>query len=495
MVAQLVKITLYGGAREIGGNKIFLGSGNEQIFMDFGKSYSRWTEYYESPYLLPKSTAELIQTGLLPYPTGELKNLYTVYGRGKESSIEDEKEPQVKACIFSHAHGDHLLYMATLNRRIIMHMGETVRAIQRAYQEHGRMATCEDYLAGFKDGENIFTFRSGRKLALDNFTIYPYAVDHSVPGAYGFIGEVENLRFVYTGDFRWHGPAKELTSRFLSKVEEHQPIDYLICEGTCLTEPKGRSREALKTEDEVKQGISKVLRQYKGLAVANISSIDTDRINTIFEVAQSPDVNRKVAITLKIAAILARLKEQGIKNFPRLSEIYVYDVERKKPDLWQQYFLDGVRDVGRHVGEIEYKYGSFFKGALTSQDIIENSGDYILITAFYSLTELRELFELNNYQPFEGGVYLMSTSEPFNEELEIEFGRLRRWIRLTGLSYEHRHCSGHAHPEDIERLVRWIKPRKGVIPIHTENPEAFRRMLPEGSKPMMLERDKQYWIK
>jgi ribonuclease J len=95
---------------------------------------------------------------------------------------------------------------------------------------------------------------------------------------------------------------------------------------------------------------------------------------------------------------------------------------------------------------------------------------------------LRELFEENNYNKFEDNVYLMSTSEPFSEELEIEFRRLSNWINLVGLKYEYSHCSWHAHKEDLMRIVNDINPQKGIIPLHTTNPLAFRNIIPKETR-------------
>ncbi len=477
MITPLFFVTLYGGVDEVGGNKVLLSSGSNRIFLDFGKTYARWTEYYETPFLKPNSIRELIQTGIIPAPKNEIDNLYTSCEKGSGLSVDDEKEPKIDTCIYSHVHGDHLGYMSLLNRKITMYMGEATRTIQKAYKEHGRTKTFETNLEGFDDGRNVVTFRTGDTLEFGDFKIYPISVDHSVPGAYGFIIETDKARIVYTGDLRRHGPAKELTDNFLKKIDEFKPIDFLICEGTSLCKPAKETRKTFGTENDVKNHVFNVIKNCKGLLVVNISSIDTDRINTFFEVANHESVNRQIAISLKIASTLSRLKNKRIKNFPQLSETSVYCIERSRPDRWQTHFLAGAAHSKECTGEVEHAYGSSFKCALTAEDIVKNPQDYILLTAFYSLSELRELFEENNYTKFEDGAYIMSTSEPFSEELEIEFRRLSNWIKLIGLNYEYSHCSGHAHKEDLTQIVNYISPKKGIIPLHTTNPLAFRKLI------------------
>ena len=38
------------------------------------------------------------------------------------------------------------------------------------------------------------------------------------------------------------------------------------------------------------------------------------------------------------------------------------------------------------------------------------------------------------------------------------------------------HTSGHATGSDIKKMILTVKPQKHIIPIHTENPEAFEQL-------------------
>jgi hypothetical protein len=55
----MLKLTFYGGVREIGGNKIFLEDDNGKLFLDFGYPYSKYRAYYEE-YLKPRAGAGLL---------------------------------------------------------------------------------------------------------------------------------------------------------------------------------------------------------------------------------------------------------------------------------------------------------------------------------------------------------------------------------------------------------------------------------------------------
>jgi ribonuclease J len=43
------------------------------------------------------------------------------------------------------------------------------------------------------------------------------------------------------------------------------------------------------------------------------------------------------------------------------------------------------------------------------------------------------------------------------------------------------HTSGHATAEDIAELYRVVRPKEGLIPIHTEAPEEFKALIPDGN--------------
>lgn len=82
------------------------------------------------------------------------------------------------------------------------------------------------------------------------------------------------------------------------------------------------------------------------------------------------------------------------------------------------------------------------------------------------------------------GTYIYSSSEAFDEEMLIDYQRVRSWIdffgfRLYGNLGRDReksgfHASGHIHGPGIEELVTTIRPEI-LIPVHTQEPDFFRQ--------------------
>jgi len=52
---------------------------------------------------------------------------------------------------------------------------------------------------------------------------------------------------------------------------------------------------------------------------------------------------------------------------------------------------------------------------------------------------------------------------------------------LAPYPYRVLHTSGHASSEDIKALYATVNPKYGLIPIHTEAPEAFEELLSDGT--------------
>ena len=68
------------------------------------------------------------------------------------------------------------------------------------------------------------------------------------------------------------------------------------------------------------------------------------------------------------------------------------------------------------------------------------------------------------------GGYIQKNNPAYDKKL----GRLyHSW--KTG-RIENLHTSGHATAEDIKQMILTVKPQKYIIPIHTENPEAFEKL-------------------
>jgi len=444
LVKLNTSLTFYGGVNEIGGNKILLQDKGKKIFLDFGMSFALKKQFYSPPFLSPRSEKSLQELEILP----KLEGVYI-----------NEETPEVDAVFLSHAHMDHSAYISFINREIPVHCGETTKIILQALSEI-RRADLEFNVEGIK----FKSFRTGKTIAIDGLEIEPIHVDHSVPGAYGFIIHTSNGAVVYTGDFRGHGTKPEMTSDFVEKAKEARPV-------AVITEATNMTGASVSSEEEVKNKLNDIVKQANGLVLADFAYADIDRLNSFYRTAKKN--GRCLAVSLKQAYILNALREDKHLKIPNLNgeSILIFRKSKKTYRKWEKQIMKEYHDKIVDVFEVS-----------------KQQCKVVLAMSFYDLEELVEI------KPRPGSCYILSASEPFNEEMEIDFERLVNWLRHYGLPQYHVHVSGHIMPLQLKKILKEINADK-IFPIHTENADLFAKFIDDlKSKTVLVEKGREYTV-
>lgn len=436
-----MRATVFGGACEIGGNQILLEGRETKILLDFGRNFARESKYFAEPFLTARKPEQLFELGLLP----NLPGLYPW----------DERVPEVSAVLLSHAHLDHMDYVRFIKREIPLYTGEGTWRIMLA-REITSSRWAKYRLAEFREGTGPLhqcyqselqvkpeqVFRTGRRVQIGEFEIRPIHVDHSVPAAYGFVIDGPDGRVVYTGDLRFHGPRGEMSEEFLRAAGEP---DLFIMEGTNVLESKPSS------EEEVEEKVRKILGQARGLVAASFSSVDVDRMRTFFNAAR--EAGRRFVLSMRQAALLEFLRpevEASIIELPFMlgnPQVEIFSRGKEKPYKWEQKLI------------AQY-------GTVDSQWVSEHQQEVLLFATYYDMLELLAT------KPKPGSVFIYSESEPWDEEGEIEFGKLENWLEFLGMPMFQVHASGHASSLELRDMIEELKPKK-VVMVHCERPELF----------------------
>ena len=434
----MTSITIHGGANEIGGNKILLETAKAKLWFDFGLSFNMLNRYY-SEFLNPRKIngiGDHIEMGILPWIKGLYRNDYVA-----EADLE-KSECLFDGVFLSHPHVDHFGNMNLLHKDMPFFMGECAKTFVQAYQDTSNMQSgFTDYREAFtglnhtknpKADRPIKTFRSGQCINVKDVKVHPIHVDHSVPGAYGFIAECPDSNIVYTGDIRLHGPKGHMTKEFAAKAKSFDP-DILLVEGTRMD---GKMNM---TEEQVLESIKGFISNTKGLVVGNFPARDIDRFMTFYNAALSN--GRKLLIDLKQAYLLEKLEDDPIKT-PKLNDkdLIVYYRKKLKYDIWERELIDRCRNL------------------VEAKDIDQQRS--VMYCNSFGVGELIDV------KPVKHSSYVYSMCSPFNEEMEIDHKRLKNWVRHFKLKYYTAHASGHASPEELKWVVNEINAKK-VIPIHT----------------------------
>jgi len=447
MVKNATTLTFFGGVNEIGGNKILLQDRDTRVFFDFGMSFAMKKQFYSPPFLSPKSEKSLQELGILPQIAGVYKF--------------DQSPPEVDAVFISHGHLDHSAYLSFIKREIPVHCGETTRIILQALSEIRRA----DLEFSVSDIE-FKAFRTGKKITVDNLEIEPFHVDHSVPGAYGFLIHTSNGTVVYTGDFRDHGAKPEMTRDFVENAKKAEPT-------AIITEATNMTGASVSSETEVESKLNSIVAETDGVVLAEFAYSDVDRLNSFFHIAKKNQ--RCLAVSLKQAYLLEALRKDKGLSVPALADegILIFRKSKKRFDKWENQLIERYDKQNKIFDVFE---------------VSKQQCKVILAVSFYDFEELVPL------QPAAGSCYVLSASEPFNEEMEIDYERLSNWLRHYGLPQYHVHVSGHIMPLRLKTALKAINAKR-IFPVHTENADLFAKFMRDlKGQVTLVEKCKEYTL-
>ncbi|RME54344.1 MBL fold metallo-hydrolase [Candidatus Woesearchaeota archaeon] len=437
----MTTLRFYGGVGEIGGNKILLKDKNAKIYLDFGQSFSFGEDFFYE-WLAPRTANGLevyFEFDLVPKIEGIYSKEMLRFTNMKY------KKPNIDGIFISHAHSDHWGHLPFVDESIPLYIGEF------AYNMLEVSKKLYPQFFNYGKHEKIKTFKTGDVIKVKHLTIEPVHVDHSIPGAYGFIIHTSKGAVVYTGDLRLHGPKAGMTKDFINKAKKAKPI-ALITEGTRMGNdnmPKNA------TEKDVMEKFDEYMKKAKGLVVANLTARNIDRFMSFYKAAVNN--KRKVVIDTRTAYLLDNLKQYincpDVKNDPNIK---VYFRLKKSRDFDEKDYFVWERD---YMGKM-----------ITFKEMSKNQNKLAMMLSFYSLMELIYI------KPVNGSIFIYSLSEHFLEGEDNEEQRtvLMNWLKHFDMKMLKAHASGHANINDLNYIIKEIKPKK-IIPVHTQHPELFKK--------------------
>ena len=144
-----MNLTFYGGASEIGGNKILLEDKGVKVYLDFGQSFDFGEDFFYE-YLAPRTA-----NGLEVYFEFDLvPKVSKLYSKDELAltGLKYEK-PDVDAVIISHSHSDHLGHLDFLDEEIPIYIGHCTYEIAEIYHK----LFAQFYNIGEHNNLNLFT--------------------------------------------------------------------------------------------------------------------------------------------------------------------------------------------------------------------------------------------------------------------------------------------------------------------------------------------------
>ncbi|HQQ25228.1 MAG TPA: MBL fold metallo-hydrolase [Methanomassiliicoccales archaeon] len=502
-----MKITVYGGAGVVGGNKIYVDLGDRGAFLDFGEPFDV-NNLYCSEFVNPRTGRGLrdyIRLGMLPPLDCYRSDLYPV-----DLPAADMPPVRVDALFLSHAHQDHFGHAGFLREDIPIIASPMTYAILRASSELGRSDMATDIFDHVvrepKKGEpRVLVATKGKEKGvrgrrwvltgkviedepdwrrgdlcevtegsgqLNGLEYRAFPVDHSIYGATAFaLRRGEGEWVIYSGDLRMHGAYGEDTARFAEEAGKLSP-KILIVEGTRIGRP---TPEREITEDIVHQNCLAAVEEGTGLTIADFSARNYERLDTFIDIARR--TGRRMVVTYKDVALLRSVAKAD--GNVRKDSLWVYRSLSDKD--WDQ--VEKLKEEGWQVADPD--------------DVAREPEEHMLCLSFWDMTKLLDL-------DWKGGTYVYSNSMAYDLRQTDNLQKLMNWIDLMGfecrglsktdgmLDFEEGfHSSGHLAVKDLWKVVKRISPEV-VVPVHCALPELFaehcpvRTVLPEKGKVMDL---------
>ena len=285
----------------------------------------------------------------------------------------------------------------------------------------------------------ISPYRSGQPFVIGPFRITPYLMDHSAYDAHALLVEADGRRLFYSGDFRGHGRKAAVFERFLKHPP--QDIDLLLMEGTTL----GRDQAGI-SEKGVEDKAHDIMRATAGTVFACFSGQNIDRFVTFLRASMR--AGRTFIVDAYMANLVSGL---GLSSLPQIevhAAIRVYLPKNQK-----RMILAGQRFdlIDRYRERRIYK-----------DEILKTPAAFTMMFRSSMANDL-------GAADLAGGSLIYSLWPGYLDRDRFD---LRDWAKERGVEFHIVHSSGHAHREDLIRMVEAIAPGR-LMPIHTEHPDRY----------------------
>lgn len=417
-----MRLVIYRGSQEVGGNCVAIESRSTRLVIDVGMPLvDAIGNPFDAAVLRNKTAQRLVDDKVLPAVPG-------LFGHG----------PAPEGILLSHPHADHTGLVAYTRRDIpvwlssgasdMMYLGLKFagqRGIARNRQR--KFAECQPFTIG-------------------EFTITAFPVDHSAFGSVAYLISAEGKHVLYSGDLRLHGRKPGMARQLLAALRGRR-IDVLLMEGTQI----GGSLSRPRTESELEDDLVDHIRSTSGIVLAGFSPLNLDRLVGFFRAAKR--AGRAFVADPYAASVLhaAARYRSTLPDPAKDRSIRVY---------YPESFTRGCRQKSLAVLQ-----DRFVPNKIEREELLSLSDRFVLI---FRPSMLDADFG-GNLPPRACCIY--SYWRGYLDR-QPQWSAVRRSAEASGGQFVVAHTSGHLSRADLEKFIRAVGPDM-LVPIHTFEPHRF----------------------
>jgi len=411
-----VKIRIYGGFREIGGNCVVIQDGDRKIVFDDGIRFSPLRKYYRGR-IEPLGVLELRSVGAIP---------------------PAEVYSEATAVYISHFHLDHVGLLGAIPPGVRIKVPSTEILDKTLGSWYKKTSNWLAYIPP-DYGAKIEEVKPGVE---DENGVIAIPVSHSGYPAYSFLYRGGNATIFYSGDLRVEPLASVHSgTELIQSIDslDLESVDVALIEGTNFS-----SDHMVITPSIFREHISLVFKEYE-FASISIDPLDLEAFASVLDSSM--------------------LMERGLVIGSERLIWMVDELEKalSKP-LDNIYILEELEVPAIRLEEISL-----------TRDVLKKPRDYAVIMEPAGLLKiLRKLKSHGDTPDLTGSALVLTDPEPRESMREVEEEALRAWLRIFGVQAYRLRFSGHYLPYQFPYIVKRVKPRE-LIPIHTEDPDTMAR--------------------
>ncbi len=418
-------LTIHRGSKQIGGSCVELrADGGERILLDFGMPLTRPDGSDWPRGTMARPSRELREEGVLP----DIDGLYS------------EASPAFAALVLSHAHLDHHGLAHHVHRDVpVFGSRGTIEMLKAS----------KLFVPAAAMPASVRIFPPGGVIAVGAFQVRGIPVDHVAPDSQALLVEADGQRLLYSGDLRAHGRQPDL---FESLPDAAGHVDVLVLEGTTVGQAQGA--HGLSGETDVERRLCDFLKDEPGFVAVIASGQNIDRATSVYNAARAS--NRELVLDPYQAYVLMTQKER----YPEAPQFDSPGVRVK----FVSSHVARLKDAG--LWGLACKMSRAAK--VTSEQLAATPEKFVCLSRSSGATAALLRYLAKTRRP---AVVWSQWSGYLKKG-----GVVPRFCEENGIRPAVIHSGGHAHPEDLARLVGRLRPRV-VVPIHTEAADLFAKLM------------------